>query len=81
MRVTSVRTLMEEVLLPSRQVDDLYIVLDAHLPYGFCLDELSTDECKQILIDAGRSPEVQRAIIGQVKFLLDAAGHNVDWEG
>lgn len=81
MKVQSARTVFEDVFGPVRNSQDMYIVLESHLPWGFCLDELTDQEGMEILIEAGRSYEVQQAIIAKIKELLAAAGHAVDWEG
>ena len=82
MKVLNARTVFEDVFGPVRNWQDMYIVLESHLPFGFCLDDnLSDQEAKEILVEAGRSYEVQKAIIAKVKDLLAAAGHEVDWEG
>lgn len=81
MKVRGVRSIFESVLETTTNYEDLYIVLERHLPFGFCLDELSDQEAMSILSDAGRSPYVQKAILDEIKRLLSANGHEVDWEG
>lgn len=81
MRAQTVKVIIQDAL--EFVVDDgsAYILLPGSLPFGLCLDDLGDDEAAQILIDAGRSASVQKAIIAEIKNLLAAAGHEVDWEG
>ena len=81
MKVQGAQSILVSILDPQPRVQDLYIVLESHLPFGFCLDELDEQEAMSILIDAGRSVTVQKAILDEIKRLLSANGHPVDWEG